>query len=373
MAAHERCCTGGQVVPAGPQDPSLDKFFAQHNSEDNKSFAELMQVSRERLRKAKPWLFKNHNPPQIAAGLLTDAQTTQPLAITAPTQAFEQSLTNALVTSDSDISTFQASGQVTVQTTASNVQASTAPARPAADTDGFGTTGQQSSTLTSWPHTNKSALYYDSSQRDVVPWSEAELADMVQGPPKQIKHSATRFPSGFDSRQDSTAGAAAPQPGVVRDYGVLNTPSFVPGVDQSPLMTWGDIGSTPIRLDEDDDIHVSAAAGKGHSLPCVCKSPLGHCQQLLSAAVVIVLHGLAGHDVRTRGNVKAEPTVLLSHLPLSKQYSRNAGSSCRKGLLLCQVVIHLLRLALQCTAMLQHSCCWCGMTLCSLMPDARQS
>lgn len=54
----------------------------------------------------------------------------------------------------------------------------------------------------------------------------------------------------------------AQQPGVIRGYGVVNTPAFTPGPDASPLMTWGDIGSTPIRLDQEDDIHVSTSTGE---------------------------------------------------------------------------------------------------------------
>ena len=53
----------------------------------------------------------------------------------------------------------------------------------------------------------------------------------------------------------------AQQPGAIRGYGVVNTPAFTPGPDASPLMTWGDIGSTPIRLDQEDDIHVSTSTG----------------------------------------------------------------------------------------------------------------
>ena len=204
------------MVSTGPQDPTLDNFFAQHNSEDNASFQELLKASQDRLRKVKPWLFKNHNPPREAQLLLTDVQTDipqlSPAAVAAPSDgadAAQQSsisvdasnsqaeprgalvaqqantLSGVIVVRDSDASTSVKDADKVVQ-------------RPAVQTDGYGTTGQESQTLLSWPHTNKSALYYDSSQRDVVPYTEAELADMVQGPPKQIKHSATRFPSDFD-------------------------------------------------------------------------------------------------------------------------------------------------------------------------------
>jgi protein DGCR14 len=34
----------------------------------------------------------------------------------------------------------------------------------------------------------------------------------------------------------------------VNGYGFMGTPSPAPGVDESPLMTWGEIESTPFRL-----------------------------------------------------------------------------------------------------------------------------
>ncbi|KAL3151583.1 hypothetical protein ABBQ38_012579 [Trebouxia sp. C0009 RCD-2024] len=304
--------TAGQVVSSGPQDPTLDKFFAQHNSEDNASFQELLKASQQRLRKAKPWLFKNHNPPTDTTQLLltsgqTDTQAQQlPAATVAPApgdSAAQQPTSSQADASDapaaqqpSPSSSGQALSHANAETTDlggavqgadqpstssgqmvlldSDASVSTRDAdrvvqRPAVQTDGFGTTGQGSQTLLSWPHTNKSALYYDSSQRDVVPYTEEELADMVQGPPKQIKHSATRFPSDFDTSQQTSkaegahgqAGMQGQQPGAIRGYGVLNTPAFTPGLDASPLMTWGDIGSTPIRLDQEDDIHVSTSTG----------------------------------------------------------------------------------------------------------------
>ncbi|KAL3159304.1 hypothetical protein ABBQ32_011258 [Trebouxia sp. C0010 RCD-2024] len=297
--------TAGQVVTSGPQDPTLDKFFAQHNSEDNASFQELLKASQQRLRKAKPWLFKNHNPTTDTTQLLltsgqTDTQAQQLPAVAPPPgdSTAQQSTSGEADSSDAPAAQQPStslsgqtlphaneatialrgagqgagqpntsSGQMVLLDSVSTRDADRVVRRPAVQTDGFGTTGQDSQTLLSWPHTNKSALYYDSSQRDVVPYTEEELADMVQGPPKQIKHSATRFPSDFDTSQQTSkaagaqAGMQGQQPGAIRGYGVLNTPAFTPGPDASPLMTWGDIGSTPIRLDQEDDIHVSTSTG----------------------------------------------------------------------------------------------------------------
>ena len=162
-----------------------------------------MKLSQERLRKAKPWLFKDHNPPQATEAQLTLTDTAshqpsqQPAALPAPDAS-----SDAVSSVSEDAPTASTSTALQLAPQANDgvlvsKDADRAVQRPKAPTDGYGTTGQESQTLDSWPHVNKSALYYDSSQRDVVPWTAAELADMVQGPPKQIKHSATRFASDF--------------------------------------------------------------------------------------------------------------------------------------------------------------------------------
>ena len=195
------------MVSDASTDPTLDKFFAQHNSEDNSSFKELMKTSQERQRKIKPWLYKDHNAPQESEFLLT-ASAAQPASLAG--------LESQLVTA-SDAQPSAESTHVVAQlreTSVATRDADRAVQRLTEPTDGFGTTGQQSQTLVSWPHTNKSALYYDSSQRDAVPFTEAELADMVQGPPKQITHAATRFPPDFDAAQQTSQvclSAARPQ------------------------------------------------------------------------------------------------------------------------------------------------------------------
>ena len=195
------CAAEGRVVSDGPKDPTLDKFFAQHNSEDNSDFKELMKVSQERQRKAKPWLYQDHNLPKDHQLLLTNASAQQQQSAILPAPPSQNGMASPAETpqevsgTNSQMVVYQADNTTVIRDADRAVQ------RPAEPTDGYGTTGQGSQTLLSWPHTNKSALYYDSSQRDVVPFTEAELADMVQGPPKQIKYSATRFPSDFDTTQ----------------------------------------------------------------------------------------------------------------------------------------------------------------------------
>jgi len=45
---------------------SLDKFMAQHTSEDNASFNEIVEASNKRRRVMKPWLFEDKN--QVLSG-----------------------------------------------------------------------------------------------------------------------------------------------------------------------------------------------------------------------------------------------------------------------------------------------------------------
>jgi hypothetical protein len=40
---------------------SLDGFMARHTSEDNASFAEIVERSNKRRRLAQPWLFEDPN------------------------------------------------------------------------------------------------------------------------------------------------------------------------------------------------------------------------------------------------------------------------------------------------------------------------
>ncbi len=139
-----------QLQDSAVPSMSLDKFFRQHNSEDNASFSIIREGEVKRRRAEKPWLFSNKNPQQLEAPAAGDSNT---FALPAPHDD-----------------------------------------RP--------------NLLISWPHTNKNALYYDSSQQAALALTKEELDQQVMGPPRQISHSNTRVKSsGADEQalQDSTA------------------------------------------------------------------------------------------------------------------------------------------------------------------------
>lgn len=163
-------------------------------------------------------------------------------------------------------------------------------------TDGFGSTGQPSMALAP-PRANplnRSLHPGDPDARPELQLSTAELASRVAGPPKQIRASNTRFSSaGGDAMPPpperdaaataipttTTAAGARPAPepqhGTSKTvYNYLDTPSMTPS--GAPLMTWGDIQGTPLRLVDDADLDdgmpdVADAQGRRFRMPEVRK------------------------------------------------------------------------------------------------------
>eukprot|EP00775_Hariotina_reticulata_P010851 gene10851-11005_t len=145
------------------------------------------------------------------------------------------------------------------------------------ETDEYGSSGQTPGSLQMTKHVPKNSLYYDTSQRQALALTAVEEANIVQGPPKAINYGGTRSLSqpqlehttggsgnngsssrnaGIDglaagagsSQQRGKLAAAAVAPGT-SGYGYMRTPQIIPGVEASPIMTWGDIASTPLRLE----------------------------------------------------------------------------------------------------------------------------
>ena len=223
--------TGAGEAAAGPhsapQDPSLDRFFAEHTGEDNAAYQEIAEASRKRKRNAKTWLFEDKGPqrgplaleaaPAGSSGSTTASgnglpslgisqqlqgqrrtstgasQPQQMVALQASTSAGSDQPAEAKVSAGPSQAQQGPLGVAAVLQGEAGLESPPQwamvpnPGRPLVNTDDFGTGGQTDQTLTSWPYVNKNALYYDSSQRDAVPLTDTEKAALVQGPPKQIK------------------------------------------------------------------------------------------------------------------------------------------------------------------------------------------
>lgn len=131
----------------------------------------------------------------------------------------------------------------------------------------FGSSGQQPMTLSFPKHVPLNSLFYN---KDGVRLTDRELEQRARGPPRQILAKNTRLASSSVEDPANTAeqdiadlfGSGArstldPDPGQESQHGGIKgslarrlaSPSFTPGPQFSPLMTWGQIDSTPVRLD----------------------------------------------------------------------------------------------------------------------------
>ncbi|WPT10621.1 Splicing factor ESS-2-like protein [Picochlorum sp. SENEW3] len=120
-------------------------------------------------------------------------------------------------------------------------------------TDGYGTTGQGEDKMIGWKYKPVNMLMYDGSSRKSLAYSSSEKPRKVQN---GVNHKATHAhvdTSGgivYGSREGGTSTSQAEA--APREYSIMATPVIEPGVDATPLMTWGKIDATPQRLDHDN-------------------------------------------------------------------------------------------------------------------------
>lgn len=158
-------------------------------------------------------------------------------------------------------------------------------------TDGYGTSGQPTSTLEGWKYCAKNLLMYHPADRGEVPLTEEERAERLKGLTKEVDRYNTRFhgkmsdsgpkdeaevevlyttvagatPVMLDRNRDKTKKydledlRKSPNLFYVESekkaengYSFVKTPSPAPGGDESPFITWGEIEGTPLRLDPED-------------------------------------------------------------------------------------------------------------------------
>lgn len=209
---------------------SLDQFLARHTSEDNASFESILQETERKRRLKLQWLYEKTK-----------------------TQEEEKEKRLALPSIE----------QQALETGGSKVQ--------------------------TWTYTPNNSLMY-------VPEGSAlsakEKLEKV-GKSRVIRHSNSRFvrdPFNLEKSKDTITQAASAraqnQHGrigadgkeilpngtpAVDGYGFVDTPTPAPGVDESPLMSWGEIEGTPFRLDGGDTPMLHRTPGPVFRIPDVPK------------------------------------------------------------------------------------------------------
>lgn len=186
---------------------SLDLYLGNHTSEDNKSFEDIITESREQLRQKHSWLFKEDAGEKYRANLSLDSNTSRPLA------------------------------------------------------------------LDSWTYKDKNYIMYVPDGVDLTPEEEVEIAKKK----KEIVHSNTRLKTNpfdevenkerisdlaqcqaksFDGKIGVDGKVVVATTPRINGFRFIKTPSPAPGINESPLMTWGEVEGTPFRLDSTPLAHV---------------------------------------------------------------------------------------------------------------------
>ncbi|KAM4809462.1 splicing factor ESS-2 homolog [Rhinophrynus dorsalis] len=196
--------------------PGLDSFLAKHTSEDNASFEQIMEVAKEKERSRNAWLYEAE-------------------------EEYKKRLQENLSLPSVEMQAIEC-----------------------------GKAG-----LDTWEYkTHNSLMYYPAGVPD---------NDTIFKKPREVLHRNTRFlkdPFSQTLSKTQLQQAAAlnaqykqgkvgpdgkeliPQESPkVNGFGFVATPSPAPGVDDSPLMTWGEVESTPFRLDGSETPYVEKAPG----------------------------------------------------------------------------------------------------------------
>lgn len=202
--------------------PSLDQFLAKNTSEDNASFEQIMDLAEDKEKLKHAWLYE--------AEAEFKERHEQNLALPPVEQAALECVKAGLET---------------------------------------------------WEYRAKNSLmYYPEGVKD---------DDALFKKPREVVHKNTRFTGdpfskALNKSQIQQAAALNAQfkqgkvgpdgkeliphdsPGV-NGYGYERTPSPAPGVAESPLMTWGEIESTPFRLDGSDTPYIERNHGPSFKIP----------------------------------------------------------------------------------------------------------
>jgi protein DGCR14 len=197
----------------------LDDFLNKYTSEDNASFGQIMEEARKRHQTKYPWLYADE---QEQKQLVLEHAVCRPLE----------------------------------QQVADSVELGGGARRP----------------LITWLYRNRNTLMYNP---DAAPYTKQEIVRLASSKKQSVVFENTRFKRNpFDERQsrDAIAEAAHQQAKAkqgrfdvdgrqicldnqVRVNGfemVPSTPLIEPGLEATPLMTWGEIEDTPINLDRSE-------------------------------------------------------------------------------------------------------------------------
>ncbi|MGH0149508.1 UNVERIFIED_CONTAM: hypothetical protein FKN15_035005 [Acipenser sinensis] len=279
--------------------PCLDSFLAKNTSEDNASFEQIMDLAKDKERARHSWLyeaeaeFKQRHTENLA---LPSAEKQAIESGKAGVETWEYKAKNALMyypDGVKDDESFKKPREVLHKNTrfqgdpfskalsksqlqqaaALNAQFKQGKVGP----DGKDLLAQDSPKVNGYGFlgTPSPAPVFPVQRLEILSESLSLFITRFQGDPFSKALSKSQLQQAAALNAQFKQGKVGPDgkdllaqdSPKVNGYGFLGTPSPAPGVTDSPLMTWGEIESTPFRLDASDTPYVERTRGPSFKIP----------------------------------------------------------------------------------------------------------
>ncbi|OQR75231.1 protein DGCR14-like [Tropilaelaps mercedesae] len=204
---------------------SLSEFMAKNTSEDNDSFGQIMAIAEEKRRQKLDWIYK----PEQEQHAIDGDQTKTDTALMPPPGA-PLALTDARSSKQLDSWRYRAHNSVMYYPV------------------GAPLTDREVQNLKD----SQTKIIHGATRLSVRPWSTLTNPKVEPAAPQQPKGdgfwNGVIEKVGIDGKQSWEI--ASPK---VNGFSFVATPSPRPGVGESPLMTWGEVESTPYLIDASGD------------------------------------------------------------------------------------------------------------------------
>lgn len=210
---------------------SLNEFLASHTSEDNQSFEDIIEHTKKQHRIKYPWLYQGEqDAPENCSKFLE-------------LPSMQEQMENAKDKNrDRRIQMW------------SFVNKNFAMYTP----DGVPLTKEEQIQMAR----NRMSINHASTRLQVNPFDEQASKETVQDLAKTAAISSLSGKIGVDGKEITLNSTPR-----VNGFSYVKTPSPAPGVDASPLMTWGQIEGTPFKLDGSDTPILPGPLQGGFKMP----------------------------------------------------------------------------------------------------------